>query len=113
MDLARLLSLSSIKTILALGLYNVIRVLIYRGKIRLGFRSICVSPPELPKGLFFCRHAGLVSSTPARLGWYRSAQAFGRELAVIQGAPKWQAGCFSGKIASTASLEWWKIADFD
>lgn len=103
-----------IKTVLALGIVNLLRIIRYRYGIRLGVSKIIRLKELSPKGLFF-RLSYLDSATciPST-NWKQKAKLFSNiEISVSDKAPDWYMNYNNGKRKDNSNLEWWKIPDFD
>lgn len=106
---------SKAATAFRLGLPNLIRAIGYKVGVRAGLNPVRRLNAAVPQGPFFkgLLPAGAEFPMP-RSGWYTDVQAFGESLRANMGiAPRWLAGCLSGKSVESADREWWQIPDFD
>lgn len=98
-----------LKTIHALGVFNVARVLLHRGKTKIGIKH--TSFGLMPKGPFFRQSALPELPFSPTNDWQARASYFGwwlRPLGVE--APDWHLNPINN--ARTSSEPWWKLPDF-
>ena len=111
------MSVTKLKTILALGLCNVARVAVYRLGIKLGIHPAQHARAEVPAGPFF---APVSPSTleqrkglQATRAWQDEAVYFGWYAVPLDGPPDWHMNPFTGARVANPERPWWQIADFD
>lgn len=104
--------LAKLRTALALGLPNILRVAVYRTGVRLGIHPVLRVTAQLPVGPFYAKpaHVRALPPPPAvgqlvSFGWHN------REHAGT--APDWHINPINGARVANNRLPWWKISDFD
>lgn len=106
--------ISKIRTVLALGLPNIARVLAYRLSLKLGLNAVCRLQVGIPQGPFFEAVSLNVLPVSALASWKHSACLFSRWVVEIgEEAPNWLANPLSGERVAGADCPWWLIPDFE
>jgi len=103
---------AKLRTVVALGLPNILRVAVYRTGIRLGFHPALKITARPPAGPFYAQPARARDLPPppatghlVSFGWHSRAHA-GK-------VPDWHINPITGARVTNANLSWWQIADFD
>jgi hypothetical protein len=106
---------SWLRTSLALGIPNLLRVAAYRIGVRTGLHPVCRIRGEAPKGAFFAPPIMQPSKDAvARADWRECGLLFGHlAVTVCDGPPDWMRSPLTGQRSPHAGLPWWKIGDFD
>lgn len=106
--------LAKVKTALALGPLNLIRVIVYRIGVRYGLNSVRRIIVARPNGEFF-KHAGVIQLPIAESSnWLTTAKLFSyHSFKVLDIPPDWHANPFTGSKFKQAEQDWWLIPDFD
>lgn len=104
-----------LRTLVALGPLNVVRVAIYRAWLRLPFSAVRRLPAlAVPSGVFFGRSAAHPSNAPAVSNWRAHGLLFGYiPFAISAAPPDWLADPLSGAPFPGAERDWWRVPDFD
>jgi hypothetical protein len=105
--------IKKIKTIIRLGILNVILVGLYRVALRLKVHPVIKLNAEIPNGPFFSApRQVLVSITPNK-SWDKNLWWFGW-FALDRPAkpPDWFKNPFSKLAQPDATLDWWRLSDF-
>ena len=107
------LIISRIKTVLALGLPEVVTVILYRVLIRFSLHPVCTIEATIPTGPFFAKSSlpetGLVTVST----WDTSGTLFSYLDVLIDEPPKWLNNPIAGDGFASKLEPWWKISDFD
>lgn len=106
--------ISKVKTTLALGLPNVMRVANYRLGVKFGLNPVRRLQAAVPAGPFFAQsHLGTLAICPSS-GWQGSARLFSRwPFALGDAPPDWLANPLTGQRVAAPERNWWEIPDFD
>jgi hypothetical protein len=99
------------KTALALGLFNLMRVLVYQLGIKSGLNKVKKISCEVVAGDFFNAYVGPTVSYPCNLQWSDQHTNFGssqHDLAI----PNWHKSCLNSALAPN-SKSWYLIGDFN
>lgn len=99
------------KTALALGLLNLIRVLVYQLGIKTGFNKVKTITCEVEAGDFFNAYVGPVVSYPCNSQWTNKHTYFGisqHDLSI----PNWHKNCLNSALAPS-DKPWFLIGDFN
>jgi len=102
------------KTAIAIGPYNLMRVVIYRLKLYLGLIFIRHDKIAPIYTSFFDSLKKTSTSTSHRSGWQNSAQYFGwiNQTLEMQ-PPNWYKNILTGTVSNTSNTDWSRIPDFD
>jgi hypothetical protein len=101
------------RTLLAIGVRNVARVMVYRLGLRTRLAAVCRLREALPRGPFFRPVAQRPSPAPPT-SWGSEASYFGWfKVALGDGAPDWFANPLGGGRFTDSSRPWFRIPDFD
>jgi hypothetical protein len=107
---------SKLRTVAALGVPNLARVVSYRLGVRYGINPVRRLRGEAPRGPFFLASLDQPCATlPAVSAWREQALWFSHwPVALSDGAiPDWHSNPLSGQRVQAAGSDWWRIADFD
>lgn len=107
--------LIKVKTALALGPLNLIRVISYRIGVRYGLNPVKRITAARPNGEFFKR-SGVVTTSPIAKpnNWSPTAKLFSfHSFKVQETPPDWHANPLTGSKAKQTEKDWWLIPDFD
>jgi hypothetical protein len=106
---------TKVRTALALGLPNILRVVAYRASVRAGWSQAVRHQAATPVGPFFLTPAGLPPvDAPAVTAWQDSALLFGAtRIAIVNKPPDWLAHPLTGHSVPNPQRGWWEIPDFD
>jgi hypothetical protein len=106
--------LTRMRTALALGPRNIVRVLTYRLLLRAGVHAVQrVAIDPAPTGPFFADPRARSALTPAT-AWRESAHYFGWATPPLpSGPPHWHQNPLTGAVATGTERPWWEIPDFD
>lgn len=106
--------LTKIRTAIKLGVFNILRVIVYRLSIRLGINPAQRVDSSFKKGEFFHSYTGKAYDLPANESWNEQITLFSYwHLPNTAQVPDWHANPFTKKAVSSNDLPWWKIPDFD
>lgn len=107
-------SLYIIRVILALGVLNVLRVIIYKTKLRVGaVRALPVNDVGAA-GEFFQNCIATSADFGDCKAWDGTVILFGHLILDLDGAmPNWHKNYITNQLSSEKSVDWWKIPDFD
>lgn len=103
------------RTLLALGIPNLVRVALYRVGLRTGLHPVCRLRAVAPNGPFFRWPVrGMPAGAEPRSEWRHCGSLFGH-VKVLAGdaAPDWMTSMVTGRRSPGADCPWWKISDFD
>jgi hypothetical protein len=107
--------LIKIRTALALGWLNLVRIFLYRCCVRFGIGAACRNTFRQPlgDGKFFREAPSCCNNRPEpKSQWWGHYLLFGWfEIAGIA-PPAWHKNLISGESCSACHLPWWKIPDF-
>lgn len=102
------------RTLLALGIVNILRVAWFRLGVRFGWNPVRRLRVEPPEGPFFTRPGPPPRSLPVPDAWWHFAQYFGHyPVPVGEAPPAWHANPISGGAVPRPKRPWWRIPDFD
>jgi len=106
--------LDNIRTALALGLPNILRVVIYRLGLRLRCHPVTrLSAPAI-QGPFFEAARAPLTELPAVTNWQSAGKLFSRwPVRCTQIPPNWLCNPLTGVRFPDAQRPWWRIPDFD
>ncbi|MBO9591134.1 heparinase II/III-family protein [Devosia sp.] len=105
---------SKIRTLLALGPGNLLRVASYRLALRYPRSSIRRLHAPVPQGPFFSTPILPHAPAPISTDWNDTATYFGHhEFTLGHAAPDWFTNPFNGASVSNPERPWWAIPDFD
>ena len=108
------LLLVKLRTAFALGLPNVLRVVVYRLSLRIGLSRVRRIRAQLPPGPYFHDPKPGGECPPASTAWQDEAPYFGwYSLPLDGGIPDWLADPLGGRRFPESSRPWWQIPDFD
>lgn len=106
--------LGKARTVLALGLPNVLRALVYRLGVRLGIHPVIRLRARVPTGPFFIAAQADPSPWPATTAWRTQGMLFSRwPVVCAEAPPDWLANPLSGERLPAPERPWWRIPDFD
>lgn len=111
-----MLLLAKIRTVLALGVMNLWRVLVYRLGVKTGINPVRRLAAHVPLGPFFdaARVIPITHGAPLPVNWYCSLCYFGAfDLPFTGAVPAWLANPLSGQAIAQPDRPWWQIPDFD
>jgi hypothetical protein len=100
-----------VKTVLGLGLFNLIRVFVYKIGIKTGLNKVKTIISEVDMGDFFDAYVGPVVSSPCNLQWTNQHSYFGNgqhDLSI----PNWHKSCLNSEL-SPSDKPWYLIDDFN
>lgn len=104
--------IAKLRTVLALGLPNVLRVAVYRAGIRFGIHPVLKISARLAVGPFYAKPGTATDLQPPpavdsllSFGWH--SRAAGAK------APDWHVNPITGARVTNPTVPWWQIADFD
>ncbi|MEI8185761.1 MAG: heparinase II/III-family protein [Chlorobiaceae bacterium] len=104
----------NIRTALALGISNILRSLLYRKGVTIGFNPVRRLKASISKGPFFKIVTSKEFEIQAATGWQESVKLFGHwNYPVHSDPPDWFESPFTGKRIVCADQKWWKIQDVD
>ncbi|MCM8594243.1 heparinase II/III-family protein [Accumulibacter sp.] len=108
--------LTLLRTLFALGLRSIVRVLVYRAGIRFAFNPVRRLRADTPQGAFFspvvADNVGCGRNPVS--DWQQTARLFGFvSVAVGDEPPEWLANPLSGQCVPEPGRPWWQIPDFD
>lgn len=106
------------KTVLALGVFNLIRVAVYRLQLRLPWGRIRCLSADAPVGEFFTQQGMQRVASPARVSltyWRNEVRLFSYLPYRLDGnVPDWLRNPLTGQSAAgLAQKPWWQIPDFN
>lgn len=102
------------RTILALGPANVLRVALYRLALRNPNSAIRRLAASQPRGPFFAAPKTTGEPAPASTDWQDKGTYFGHHsIPLPSGIPDWFANPFNGECVADPQLPWWTIPDFN
>jgi len=106
---------TKIKTLHALGLNSLLRVLTYRLGVKLGFNSVKKLQAEIQLGDFFVLPKESFNiDLKANKQWQDVQQCYlGWLIKNIDDIPNWYKSVFTGAVVEKPSINWWEIPDFD
>ncbi len=105
---------AKVRTALALGPSNLLRVFAYRAGVSLGTNPVHRLRASAPQGEFFAAWKGAASDLPASNAWRDAARYFGSwPVALGDAAPDWHRNPLNGARVAAPEREWWFIPDFD
>lgn len=104
---------SKLRTYLALGLSNLVRVAGYRAALRLRAHPVLRVRSESPKGPFFACAKSADSQLASRKTWLREALYFGYHRFPSEDVPDWHANPFRSGVRAEQRAHWSVIPDFD
>lgn len=104
-----------VRTVLALGMRNVARVLVYRLALRLGVHRVLRLEADVPEGPYFGPPASLRQDVTPRTEWRDQSFLFSKHRFPLpaSGAPDWFADPFDTAKHAEAVKSWHQIGDFD
>lgn len=102
-----------LRTYLALGLRNLVRVAGYRAALRLRIHPVLRVRSESPTGPFFACARSADSQLVPRQSWLREALYFGYHRFPCEGIPDWHANPFRPGVRAEQRAHWSAIPDFD
>ncbi|GEA07058.1 hypothetical protein KUL42_18190 [Alteromonas sp. KUL42] len=105
------MKLLKLKTILGLGIHNLVRFGLYRIGIRTGLNPVKRLKFKVPKGVFYEQPSVLKTAFEPCSTWQGSHHYFGREISSPQ-IPNWHLNCLN-HLESPKNSPWFKIGDFD
>lgn len=104
----------SIQVLKALGWQNLLRIISYRVRLRLGIHPVQHTYATVQTGPFFGEVTTLPCQASASKKWQKSALYFGWfQVDLNDKPPHWHRSPLTGKNVSAPELPWWKILDFD
>lgn len=102
------------KTALALGIFNIGRILWYRLGLTVGFNSVKKLEANIEGGVFFLdRLSSDAVELKANDQWLNKQTYFGRKFNNSSEVPNWHQSCLTGVTVKQPLKLWWKIPDFD
>lgn len=104
---------SRLRTYLALGPANLVRVAVYRIALRLRIHPVLRVRQEVPTGRFFDLPKSDATHLVPRETWRDQALYFGYHRFPIAGIPDWHANPFRPGARAEKHAHWSTIADFD
>jgi hypothetical protein len=108
------LLLTKARTLLALGLPNILRVAIYKSSVRLGINRVRRLEGSAPTGPFFSLSQLVPVAVEPVSAWRDSGLLFSYlPIPVTDSPPDWLANPLTGKRVPSPELPWWEIPDFD
>jgi hypothetical protein len=106
--------LQKVRTILALGLVNLYRVVVYRVGVKSGLNPVRRLRAEAPQGIFFYEVSGTPIEAEPVTWWETEASLFGHMPFRVSEQPlDWLANPVTGKRGEGVERVWWQIPDFD
>lgn len=105
------MSLVKVKTVLGLGLLNLIRVFAYKLGIKTGLNKVKSITSEVKQGDFFTPYIGSAVNIQCNAQWSDTHAYFGIERA-NEAIPNWHQSCLNGELAP-ADKPWYLIGDFN
>lgn len=106
--------LSKIRTILALGVINILRVVSYKFTIKLGLHPVTRLKSKPSKGPFFLLPLTINETLPSNSSWNKNIWFFGwLKVPIPKATPNWFENKFSQKLQPNNYYDWWRIPDFE
>lgn len=103
--------LIKVKTALALGLFNLMRVFVYQLGIKTGLNKVKKITSEVEAGDFFNAYDGSVVDYPCNLQWTNQHTYFGHSQH-DHSIPNWHKNCLNSVLAESDN-PWYLIGDFN
>lgn len=100
-----------IKTALALGLVNLLRVFLYKIGVKTGISPVKRIVADITSGELFNPYEGKIVEYEANQQWVHSHTYFGCTRA-DKTIPQWSKSCLTGQFSAT-DKPWYLISDFD
>ena len=103
-----------IRTVLALGIINLGRFLLYKVGVRLGLNPVKKISATIDTGLFFKEvDTSLALNLPANNQWVDQQSYFGWKNIETANIPDWHKSVLTGESVKKPLRPWWDIVDFD
>lgn len=107
-------TLGHVRTALALGISNLVRVTIYRLGVRAGLNPVRRLTGGVVQGAFFQPVAQETFDLPVLQQWQQTALLFSYwPFTVAASAPNWHINPLNGARIAEPQRNWWQIPDFD
>ncbi|MDH5652055.1 MAG: heparinase II/III-family protein [Gammaproteobacteria bacterium] len=102
------------RTVLALGILNVVRVIIYRILLKLKLHKVINISSAIIAGKYIDKNIPSETLSPARTVWMGKANYFGwKNIDLHNESPNWKINPFTNMEVTGFDKPWWRIADFD
>ncbi len=102
-----------LRTALALGIVNLLRVTLYRLSLKFGIHPVQKLKASVPQGPFFLVGNYQNCVLPCTQKWQDRAFYFGWfSVALHNSPPDWYLNPFTNKSIDTSNRPWWQIPDF-
>ncbi|MFK5949394.1 MAG: heparinase II/III-family protein [Methylococcales bacterium] len=106
--------LIKIKTAIALGFFNLWRVLLYRIGVKFGFNPVKKITAKVEQGMFFENvNLNAQDKLPINTQWLDQQTYFGWKVIESKEIPNWHKSVLTEKEVKTPLKTWWSISDFD
>lgn len=103
-----------IRTLIALGLANVVRVAVYRLGLKSGLSGVQKLSAEVATGPFFAGAGRQADRTAPSAAWRDEAHYFeSRTIPLVGSPPDWFLNPYTGKRLEVENRNWWQIPDFN
>ncbi len=105
---------AKLKTLINLGIYNSIIVILYRLRLKLNIHPVCNIESFVPSGPFFTESKLHTLAIPSAATWNNSISLFSHiEIPLFNDKPNWLSNPINKSISQSNLKPWWKISDFD
>jgi hypothetical protein len=103
--------LIKVRTALALGLLNLMRVCLYQFGIKTGLNKVKIITSDIEPGDYFTAYLGPIVTHPCNLQWTNKHTYFGNSQP-DPSLPNWHESCLNKQLAPSDS-PWYLIGDFN